>query len=170
MKPPPQNVAAKQPPLPAPAPAAAPSAPVSVAAAAPSNEIAMNGLKAEAVPRAQAMRPGASRALKGSVEAFGAEPDRARGAPAANVAARPPATTTPGRSRRRACFGFGVSRGAGERGASTDDGQKRDGCRCRRNACGAGAAADAGAFRGTRTALSWLPLAAAAQFERVQPQ
>ena len=88
------NLAAKQPPLPAPVPAAAPSAPVSVAAAAPSNEIAMNELKAEAAPRAQAMRPSAPRALKGSVEAFGAGALMARGAPAANVATQPPATTT----------------------------------------------------------------------------
>src|SRR5277367_215876 len=63
-----ENLAAKQPPLPAPAPAAAPGAPGSVAAAAPSNEIAMNEHKAEDAPRAEAMRPGASRALKGGVE------------------------------------------------------------------------------------------------------
>jgi hypothetical protein len=89
------NVAAKQAPLPAPAPAAAPNAPVSVAAAAPSNEIAMNEQKAEAAPRAQAMRPGASRALKGGVEAFGTGAFMARGAPAAKVEAQLPATTTP---------------------------------------------------------------------------
>src|SRR5580692_5903440 len=88
------NVAAKQPPLPAPVPAAAPSAPVSVAAAAPSNEIAMNELKAEAAPRVQAMRPSAPRALKGSAEGFGGGALMARGAPAANVARQPPATTT----------------------------------------------------------------------------
>src|ERR1700735_4606279 len=75
------DLAAKQTPLPAPAPAAAPSAPTSVAAAAPSNEIAMNELKAEAAPRAPAMRPSAPRSLKGSVEAFGAGALIARGAP-----------------------------------------------------------------------------------------
>ena len=90
-----ENLAAKQPPLPAPVPAAAPSTPASVAAAAPSNEIAMNEPKREAAPRAQAMPPSASRALKGSVEAFGAGALMARGAPAANVAGQPPATTTP---------------------------------------------------------------------------
>src|SRR5277367_6213475 len=89
------NLAAKQPLLPAPAPAAAPSAPVSVAAAAPSNEIAMNEQKSEAAPRAQAIRPSASRALKGSVEAFGAGALMARGASAAHVEAQPPPTTTP---------------------------------------------------------------------------
>jgi len=89
------NVAAKQPPLPAPVPAAAPSAPISVSAAAPSNEIAMNEQKAEAAPRAKEIRPGASRALKGSVEAFGAGAFMARAAPPANLAAQPPATTTP---------------------------------------------------------------------------
>src|ERR1700689_845644 len=82
------NVAAKQPPLPAPVAAAAPSAPVSLAAAAPSNQIAMNEPKPEAAPRAQAMRPAAPRALKRGVEAFGAGALMARGAPAANVAAQ----------------------------------------------------------------------------------
>ena len=64
------NLAAKQPPLPAPVPAAAPSAPVSVAAAAPSNEIAMNEQKPEAAPRAQAMRPGCSARIEGKRRGF----------------------------------------------------------------------------------------------------
>jgi hypothetical protein len=89
-----ENLAAKQPQLPAPAPAAAASAPVSVAAAAPSTEIAMNEPKPEAAPRAQAMRPSAPRALKGSAEGFGGGALIARGAPAANVATQPPAATT----------------------------------------------------------------------------
>src|SRR5271156_4616736 len=89
-----ENLAANQPPLPAPVPAAVPSAPVSVAAAAPSNEIAMNEQKREAAPRAQTIRPSAPGSLKGSVEAFGAGALMGRGAPAANVEAQPPATTT----------------------------------------------------------------------------
>ena len=80
---------------PAPVPAAAPSAPVSVAAAAPSNEIAMNEPKAGGGASRAGDASGAPRALKGSVEAFGAGALMARGAPAANVAAQPPATTTP---------------------------------------------------------------------------
>jgi hypothetical protein len=88
------NFAAKQPPLPAPVPAAAASAPVSVAAAAPSNEIAMNELKAEAAPRAQAIGPSVRHSLKGSVAAFGEGALMARTAPAASVATQPPATTT----------------------------------------------------------------------------
>jgi len=102
-----ENLAAK---LPAPVPAAAPSAPASVAAAAPSNEIAMNELKAEAAPRAQAMHPGASRALKGGVEALGVGGLMARGAPAAKVEA--PATTTPESAAEPASSADSVSRGA----------------------------------------------------------
>ncbi len=104
-----ENLAAK---LPAPVPAAAPSAPVSVAAVAPSNEIAMNEQKPEAAPRAQAMRPGAPRSLKGSVEAFGAGELMARGAPAAKVAAQPPATTTPESGAPQAASADSVSREA----------------------------------------------------------
>ena len=107
-----ENLAAKQPPLPAPAPAAAPSAPVSVAAAAPSNEIAMNEAKPEAAPRAQAMRPAAPRALKGSVEAFGAGAFMARGAPAAKVEAQAPATMTPESVAEPASSADSVSREA----------------------------------------------------------
>ena len=106
------ELAAQQPSLPAPVPAAAPSAPVSVAAAAPSNEIAMNELKPEAAPRAQAMRPSAPRALKGSVEAFGAGALMARGAPAAKVEAQPPATTTPESVAAQASSADSVSREA----------------------------------------------------------
>ena len=132
------NMAAQQPSLPAPAPAAAPSAPVSVAAAAPSNEIAMNELKAEAAPRAQAMRPSASRALKGGVEAFGAGALMARGAPAAKVETQPPATTTPESVAARASSVDSVSGAAVGCRGSPDDGKKRDGSRCGRNARGAG--------------------------------
>jgi len=107
-----ENLAAKQPPLPAPAPAAAPGAPVSAAAAAPSNEIAMNELKAEAAPRAQAMRPAAPRALKGTVEAFGVGGLMARGAPAAKVEAQAPATMTPESVAERASSADSLSRGA----------------------------------------------------------
>jgi hypothetical protein len=106
------NLAAKQPLLPAPAPAAAPSAPVSVAAAAPSNEIAMNELKAEAAPRAQAMRPSAPRALNGGVEAFGAGGLMARGAPAAKVEAQPPAAVTPKSFAEQASSADSMSREA----------------------------------------------------------
>jgi len=106
------KLAAKQALLPAPALAAAPSAPVSVAAAAPSNEIAMNEQKAESAPRAQAMRPGAPRALKGSVEAFGVGGLMARGAPAAKVEAQAPATMTPESVAERASSADSLSRGA----------------------------------------------------------
>ena len=132
------NVAAKQPPLPAPVPAAAPSAPVSVAAAAPSNEIAMNEQKPEAAPRAQAMRPGAPRALKGSVEAFGAGALMARGAPAAKVEAQPPATTTPESVAAQAASADSVSREAAVNAAPPPTGKERDGFSCGRNARGAG--------------------------------
>jgi uncharacterized protein (UPF0333 family) len=104
-----ENLAAK---LPAPVLAAAPSAPVSVAAAAPSNEIAMNEQKSEAAPRAQAMHPGASRALKGSVEAFGTGALMARSAPAAKVEAQAPATTTPGSVAEQASSADSMSRAA----------------------------------------------------------
>jgi len=98
--------------LPAPAPAAVPSAPVSVAAAAPSNEIAMNEQKREAAPRAQTIRPSAPGSLKGSVEAFGAGALMGRGAPAANVEAQPPATTTPESVAAQAASADSVSREA----------------------------------------------------------
>jgi hypothetical protein len=111
-EPPAANLTAKLQPLPAPVPAAAPSAPVSVAAAAPSNEIAMNEQKPEGPPRAQAMRPGAPRALKGSVEAFSAGALMARGAPAANVGAQSPATTTPESVAAQAASADSVPRAA----------------------------------------------------------
>src|SRR5580704_2727943 len=106
-----ENLAAKQPQLPAPAPAAAASAPVSVAAAAPSTEIAMNEPKPEAAPRAQAMRPSAPRALKGSAEGFGGGALIAPHAPAANVA-QTPATTTLESNAEQASSADSVSREA----------------------------------------------------------
>jgi hypothetical protein len=107
-----ENLAAKQPPLPAAIPTAASSAPVSAAAAATSNEIAMNEQKPEAAPRAQAMRPAAPRESKGSVEAFGAGTLIGRSAPAPNVAAQPPATTTPESVAAQAASADSVSREA----------------------------------------------------------
>lgn len=107
-----ENLAAKQPPLPAPVPAAAPSAPVSSAATAPSNEIAMNEQKPEAAHRAQAMRPSAPGSLNGRVEAFSAGALMSRGAPAANVAAQPPTTTTPQSAAARASSADSISREA----------------------------------------------------------